>query len=78
MKTWMCLLLLPFLLCACATTEILSSSPGAVIVKANPEWNSDEAQKLADKECAKQGKSARFNRFAPENARWGKLYYDCE
>lgn len=84
MFTWVCsvkniafCLVGTLALASCTTTEIKSSSPQQIVIKADHRRTSD-AYQLAEHECQKYDKSARLNQSVAANVAWGTLFFDCE
>ena len=68
-RTWMVAAVLCCVITGCGT-EIVSSNPRNVVVESQS-MNAAEAQKLADAECAKQG---RFAQMTSKADYWDRNY----
>ena len=69
--------LLGLALAACASTEVTSSSPGTVVVKASKK-RAGEAQATAELECAKYGKAADLRQTVDANEHWASYFFACK
>lgn len=67
-----CFIMVMALLTGCAT-ELKSSSRASVIVE-NMSWNQNEADRLAELECQKNGRNAVLTSRVEDSAR---SYYQC-
>lgn len=70
------LVLLSLLVTGCAAPELLSSDPYNVVVNADTSRPQD-AQAMADKECAKLNKVAKLNRQRKTNNLWSDYIFAC-
>ncbi|MGB7551710.1 MAG: hypothetical protein WBM15_09135 [Chromatiaceae bacterium] len=63
-------------LTGCAAPELLSSDPNNIVVNADTK-RPEEAQAIADKECAKVQKVAKINRQRKTNNLWSDYSFIC-
>lgn len=70
------IMMLPLILTACAAPELLSSDPNNIVVNADTK-RPEEAQAIADKECAKVQKVAKLNWQRKTNNLWSDYSFIC-
>ncbi|MFZ1538951.1 MAG: hypothetical protein WAT23_16415 [Chromatiaceae bacterium] len=70
------IMMLPLILTACAAPELLSSDPNNIVVNADTKRPQD-AQAIADRECAKVNKVAKLNRQRKTNNLWSDFVFHC-